>query len=61
MNKRKWLEINVGRDFVVGFDELGIDFYYMAMHDNGMDLYDADKINDCANFYRCSSVYRKYE
>lgn len=43
MNKREWLEINVGRDFVVGFDELGIDFYYMAMHDNGMDLYDADR------------------
>lgn len=43
MNKIEWLEINVGRDFVVGLDELGIDFYYMAMHDNGMDLYDADR------------------
>lgn len=43
MNKREWLEINVGIDFVVGFDELGIDFYYMAIHDNGMDLYDADR------------------
>lgn len=43
MNKREWLEINAGKDFMVGLDELGIDFYYMAMHDNGMDLYDADR------------------
>lgn len=42
MNKKEWIENKVG-SVLSGLDELGVDFYYMAMHDNGMDLYDADR------------------
>ena len=42
MNKKEWIENKAG-SVLSGLDELGIDFYYMAMHDNGMDLYDADR------------------
>lgn len=42
MNKKEWIENKIG-SVLSGLDELGIDFYYMAMHDNGMDLYDADR------------------
>ena len=42
MNKKEWIE-NKTSSILSGLDELGIDFYYMAMHDNGMDFYDADR------------------
>lgn len=43
MEKREWLEKEVGAGMLTGLDDLAIDFYYMAMHDNGMDLSDADR------------------
>lgn len=42
MEKREWLEKEVGAGMLTGLDDLAIDFYYMAMHDNGMDWSDAD-------------------
>ena len=43
MNKREWLESQVGRSVLIGLDDSGYDFYYKAMHDNGMDFSDADR------------------
>ena len=33
MNKKEWIENKAG-SVLSGLDELGVDFYYMAMHDN---------------------------
>lgn len=43
MDKREWLASKVGNEMLDGCDDLEIDFYYMAMHDNGMDWNDADR------------------
>lgn len=42
MKKKEWIENKVGNGMLDGLDDLAIDFYYMAMHDNGMDWSDAD-------------------
>ena len=42
MNKVEWLESKCGHGFFSGVPEC-IDFYYKAMHDNGMDYADADR------------------
>lgn len=42
MEKKEWIESKVGSGMLDGLDDLAIDFYYMAMHDNGMDWSDAD-------------------
>ena len=42
MNKAEWIKSKVGTA-LDGLSVLGIEFYYMAMHDNGMDLSDADR------------------
>ena len=42
MNKKEWVANKAGNIFV-GLDNLAYEFYYKAMHDNGMDLSDADR------------------
>lgn len=43
MNKREWLVSKIGSEIVDQLPNAGVAFYYMAMHDNGMDLSDADR------------------
>lgn len=43
MNKREWLVSKIGSKIVDQLPNTGVAFYYMAMHDNGMDLSDADR------------------
>ena len=42
MTKRQWLKESGSWSVLSGLGDEAYDFYYMAMHDNGMHLYDAD-------------------
>lgn len=42
MTKLEWLQRTNAWSIIQDLDDKAYDFYYMAMHDNGMDLYDAD-------------------
>ena len=43
MTKRQWLKESGSWSVLSGLGDEAYDFYYMAMHDNGMHLYDADE------------------
>ena len=43
MTKRQWLKESGSWSVLQGLGDEAYDFYYMAMHDNGMHLYDADE------------------